>query len=56
MEYFEKAVELDPNYAEAHAYIGETYLHFAGYNILSTADAYSKARTAAQKAISLNEL
>jgi len=55
MEYFEKAVELDPYYAEAHAFIGETYLHYAGLEILTTAEAYSKARTAAQKAISLNE-
>ena len=55
MEYFEKAVELDPDYAEAHAFIGENYLHYAGLEILSTADAYSKARTAAQRAISLNE-
>ncbi|NQU85528.1 MAG: tetratricopeptide repeat protein [Mariniphaga sp.] len=56
MEYFQKAVELDTDYAEAHSYIGETYLHFAGLEILSTADAYSKARTAVQKAISIDEL
>ena len=31
MEYFQKTIELDPDYAEAHAYIGETYLHFAGF-------------------------
>ena len=55
MEYFQKAVELDPDFAEAHAFIGETYLHYAGMEILSTADAYSRARTAAQKAISLDE-
>ncbi|MFC2084674.1 adenylate/guanylate cyclase domain-containing protein [Bacteroidota bacterium] len=55
MEYFQKAVELDPDYAEANSFIGETYLHLAGFNLMSAADAYSKARTAAQKAISLNE-
>jgi TolB-like protein/class 3 adenylate cyclase len=55
MEYFEKAIALDPDYAEAHAFIGETYLHYAGLDLLSTADAYSKARTAAQKALSLND-
>lgn len=55
MEYFQKAVELDPDYAEAYAFIGETYLHYAGFNLMSAADGYSKARTAAQKAISLNE-
>jgi tetratricopeptide (TPR) repeat protein len=53
--YFQKAVELDPEYAEAYAYIGETYLHYAGYNMMSTGDAYTKARAAAQRAISLDE-
>jgi len=55
MEYFEKAIELDPDYAEAHAFIGETYTHYAGMELLSTAEAYTKARTAVKKAISLDE-
>ncbi len=55
MEYFQKAVKLDPEYAEAYAYIGETYIHFAGMNIISTGEAYSKARTSVQKAIMINE-
>jgi tetratricopeptide (TPR) repeat protein len=55
MGYFQKAVELDPDYSAAHAFIGETYLHFAGYNYMSSIEAYTKSRTAAQKAISLNE-
>jgi len=55
MGYFQKAVVLDPDYSAAHAFIGETYLHYAGYNYMSSADAYPKSRTAAQKAISLNE-
>jgi len=53
MGYFQKAVELDPDYAEAYAYIGELYLYYIGF--MSTSDAFAKARTAAQKAISLNE-
>jgi len=53
MGYFKKAVELDPDYAEAYAYIGELYLYYIG--IMSTSDAFAKARTSAQKAISLNE-
>ncbi|MCB9208377.1 MAG: hypothetical protein H6609_03280 [Ignavibacteriales bacterium] len=55
MEYFQKAVELDPEYAEAYAYIGESYLHFAGFNLMPTSDAYAKARSAAKKALSLNK-
>lgn len=54
MKFLEKAVELDPDYAEAYAFMGETYLQYAGYS-MTAADAYSKARLAAQKAISLNE-
>jgi TolB-like protein/Flp pilus assembly protein TadD len=54
MEYFQKAVELDPDYAEAYAFIGETYLYYAA-GFMSTAEAYSNARIASQKAISLNE-
>ena len=55
MEYFEKAIAMDPDYAEAHAYIGETFLHYAGLEIMTTAEAYTKARTSAQRAINLNE-
>jgi tetratricopeptide (TPR) repeat protein len=55
LKYFQMAVELDPNYAEAHAFMGETYLHYAGFNLMTAADGYAKARTAAQKAISLKE-
>ena len=54
MEYFQRAVELDPDYAEAYAFIGDTYLYYAG-TTMSSSDAYSKARTAVQKAIDLNE-
>jgi len=56
MTYFKKAVELDAGFARAHAFIGEAYLYYAGINIMSTKEAYSKARKAAQKAIDLNEL
>jgi TolB-like protein len=55
MEYFQKAVELDPTYSTAYARIGDAYTNYAAYGFLSNAEAYSKARTAAQKAINLNE-
>ena len=55
MEYFQKAVELDPDYANAYAWIGDTYTNYASYGFMSSAEAFSNARTAAQKAISLNE-
>jgi len=55
LEYFQKAVEFDPDYATAYALIGDTYTNYAAYGFMSNAEAYSHARTAAQKAISLNE-
>ena len=55
MDYFQKAVELDSNYAEAYALIGETYIVYAGYGLMPIAEAHSKARAAAMKAISLND-
>jgi len=35
--------------------LGETYLHYAGYNLIPTTDAYAKSRTAAKRAISIDE-
>ncbi len=55
MEYFKKAIELDPDYAEAYAFIGETYLQLAAYNLISAEEAYTEARKMAQKAILLDE-
>ncbi len=55
MEYFQKAVELDPDYATAYAYIGDTYNNYAGYGFMSGAEALANARTAAQKALGLNK-
>ncbi len=55
LEYLHKAVELDPDYAEAYAFIGDTYINYAFYGFMSTAEAFSQARKAARRAISLNE-
>lgn len=55
MEYFQKAVELDPDYATAYARIGETYIIYGGYGIMPHAEAYINARKYAQKAIRIHE-
>ncbi|MDH3649000.1 MAG: hypothetical protein OEQ53_04915 [Saprospiraceae bacterium] len=55
MHYFQKAVEVDPDYAKAHALIAETYNNYAVYGMMPGSEAYSLARTAAQKAIGLDE-
>jgi len=55
MVSFQKAVELDPDYAKAYALIGETYIAYAGYGLMPPTEAFSNARAAVQRAISLNE-
>jgi len=55
MDAFQRAVELDANYAEAHALIAEMYIVYAGYGLMPPVEAYTRARAAAQKAISINE-
>jgi TolB-like protein/class 3 adenylate cyclase/tetratricopeptide (TPR) repeat protein len=55
MEYFQKAVELDPDYAAAYARIGDTYTNYASYGFMPSAEAYTKARAAAQKSIRIHE-
>ena len=54
LQHFQKAVDLDPNYALAHAGIADSYTSFATYRILPPDEAYSKARAAAEKALELD--
>ncbi|MCR9081450.1 MAG: tetratricopeptide repeat protein [Cyclobacteriaceae bacterium] len=51
---FTKATELDPDFNEAFAYIGETYLHHAGFNLISAKEGFQKSREYAQKALVIN--
>lgn len=52
-QYFEAAISADDQYADAHAYLAETFLHLAGFGVMDTSEAHSQARTAAQRAIRL---
>jgi hypothetical protein len=42
LQHFEKAVELDPNYALAQAGVADSYTSFATYRILSPDEAYPR--------------
>jgi serine/threonine protein kinase/Tfp pilus assembly protein PilF len=53
--YFERAIKLDPNYADAHAGLADCYNMLAYYSILRGREAYPKARDAAMKALSLDQ-
>jgi TolB-like protein/AraC-like DNA-binding protein len=54
LDYFQKAVELDPSYAEAYAYIGEVLIHHAAFGLISSIDAHERARSAAYTALGIN--
>lgn len=54
MHFFKEAIKIDPNYADAYAFLGETYIHAAAYNLLPSKEGNDLARKAAEKAIELN--
>jgi TolB-like protein/class 3 adenylate cyclase len=54
LDFFLKAIELDPNFSLAHSAIAETYALFAFHSILPPHHAIPKARQAAERAIELS--
>ena len=54
-DYFQKAIALDPDFAEAYAYLGMTYNIFGGYWLgLTPNKAYKEIEKLAEKALSIN--
>ena len=53
-EHFERAIELDPNYALAYVGLADCYTFFAYFEAYSPADMAPKARSAVEKAIKLD--
>lgn len=56
LEYFQQAIERDPNFALAHAGVAESYNALGGFNVLRPKDVYPKARSAAMTALKLDDL
>jgi len=54
IKHFEKAIELDPDYADAYAGLADTYGLMPAYNFASPDDAMPKAKSYAEKAIEKN--
>jgi tetratricopeptide (TPR) repeat protein len=54
-EYFRQAIAIDPNYAQAYAGLGDVY-QFTAYDAVSRTHLYAKAREAARKALTLDEM
>jgi tetratricopeptide (TPR) repeat protein len=55
MEYFQQALELDPEYASAYFGIGITYYYMAGYGMIPPKEGFPKAKEAALNAIKYDE-
>jgi len=53
--YFQKAVEKDPDFAQAYAALSHTYSLLGGDGLLPYIEAFSKAKASAMKAIELDE-
>ena len=55
MEYFQKAIDLDPDFALAYAGKAHTFQNYGSYGILPSGEAFAKSRIPALKSISLDE-
>jgi TolB-like protein/Flp pilus assembly protein TadD len=55
IEYFQQAINADPNYALAYAGIADAYVFLPGYTAGTPQDCYPKAMAAAKKALELDD-
>jgi len=55
IKHYEQAIDLDHDYARAHAAISYCYCMYANYYYLPPKDVFPKARIAAQKALAIDE-
>jgi TolB-like protein/Tfp pilus assembly protein PilF len=55
LEYFQQAVEMDPEYALAHAGLAESYSWLGGWNGLPPKEAYPKSKVIVMKALELDD-
>lgn len=54
IKYFQQAIDLDPNYALAHAGLAEAYNTLSFYGQLYPADAFPKAKELAERALEID--
>ncbi len=55
LEYFHRAVTLEPTYALAYAGLSDAYIMFGIFGLRAPSDAYPKAKAAALRAIELDD-
>ena len=54
-DYFQQAIDKDPNYALAYAGLADAYNRLSGYNALPPREGFPRARAAAMKALELDD-
>lgn len=54
-EYFQQAIDKDPNYALAYAGLADAYNRLSGFNALAPSAGFPKARAAAVRALELDD-
>lgn len=54
-QYLEKAIELDPNYAQAYASLAYAYIFLGNYGVLPETEAKPKAKELAEKSLALDD-
>ena len=55
LEYFQQAIDLDPNYALAYVGLSDAYKLPATYGLVPTREGFPRAKAAAQKALQIDE-
>jgi TolB-like protein/Flp pilus assembly protein TadD len=55
LAYFQRAIDLDPTYAQGYAGLADAYNILGYYNALAPAEAYPKGKAAALKALELDD-
>lgn len=54
-EFYNQAIEKDPNYALAYSGLAETYVLFSSYDVAAGADSMPQAKAAALRALAIDE-
>ncbi len=54
-DYFQQAIDRDPEYPPAYAGLASSYNRLSGYSVVPPTEGFPKAREAALKALALNE-
>jgi TolB-like protein/Tfp pilus assembly protein PilF len=55
IEFYNQAIERDPNYALAYSGLAETYVLFSSYSVASAKDSMPQAKAAALRALALDD-